>query len=277
MVGGVTAAVALLLVHAAPATAAPRRKSVTAAASGPAPLSAARLGELRALLHEEEESRVMDAVKALADSGAPNAGDPLIELLAAGTTPWVAAAALDALGKAKDARAIQVLTLYAGNRNAKVRTAAVKALGSLPDGRVVGTLLERLGDQEADVRAAAAEALAARKERTAVDRLFKLIARNDAGAAGPLGTLAPPDLVPQIAELKGRVDDPVLAAAFGELLKRPDVPDRLRLDVVRTLGRIPGAAATTALVEYLATVPEAENRPSKDEAQRLVDARSAQR
>jgi HEAT repeat protein len=254
-----------------------RRPAREAAQPTAAPLPAARLAQLREALQDEEESKVAEAVKALAESGAPNAAEPLVELLAAGTTPWIATAALEAVGKAKDPRAIQVLTLYAGNRNGKTRVAAVKALGALPDGRVVGTLLERLGDQDPEVRAAAATALAARKETIAVDRLFKLVARNDAGAAAPLGALAPPELAPRIAELKGSVDDGVIAAAYGELLKRSDVPDRLRLDVVRTLGHIPGAAATTALVEYLSTVPEAENRPSKDEAQRLVDARSLQR
>lgn len=266
----------MLATTAAQAAPAGRRKRNEApAAAPPAPLSNDRLAELRLALQAEEESKVVEAVKALADSGAPNATDPLTELLASGTTPWVATAALEALGKARDPRSIQVLTLYAGNINAKTRVAAVKALGTLPDARVVGTLLERLGDQEIEVRAAAADALALRKETRAVDRLFKLVARNDAAAAGPLGTLASPELVPQIAELKGRIDDGLLVTAFGELLKRPEVPDRLRLDVVRTVARIPGAAATTALVEYLATVPDNENRPSKDEAQKLVDARSS--
>ena len=65
----------------------------------------------------------------------------------------------------------------------------------------------------------------------------------------------------------------MLATAMGEFLKRPEVPDRLRLDVVRTVGRLPGAGATAALVEYLASVPEKDRRPSRDEAQRLIDQR----
>jgi hypothetical protein len=121
------------------------------------------------------------------------------------------------------------------------------------------------------VRAAAAEALAARKERRAEKRLFLLVARNDAGAAGPLGTIMAPDAVPRLAELHGRVDDAVLATALGEFLKRGEVPDRLRLDVVRTLGGLTDAAATAALVEYLASVPERDTRPSKEEAQKVLE------
>ena len=95
--------------------------------------------------------------------------------------------------------------------------------------------------------------------------------RNDAGAAPALGLLATPDLVPQLAELQGSVDDNVVASALGEYIKRDDVRDEQRVDIVRTIGHLSGAAATTALVEYLATVPAKDERPSKKEAQKLID------
>jgi hypothetical protein len=138
---------------------------------------------------------------------------------------------------------------------------------------VTGVLIERLGDAAPEIRASAATALAARREERAAGRLFKLVAKNDAGAAAPLGTLIAANDVPKLAELRGRIDDAVLATALGEFLKRNDVADRLRIDVVRTLARIPGAPATTALVEYLASIPEKDSRASKDETQKIVDAR----
>jgi len=154
-----------------------------------------------------------------------------------------------------------------------VRLAAVKALAHLSEAKAADVLIDRLGDSHPQVRAAAAEGLAARKVTRAVPRLMKLVARNDAGAAGPLGAVIAPSAIPQLAELHGRVDDGVLATALGEFVKRPEVPDRLRVDVVRTIGRLPGAAATAALVEYLASVPDKDQRPSKEEAQRLIDQR----
>jgi HEAT repeat protein len=195
--------------------------------------------------------------------------------LAVGTRPVDAAEVLSALGKVNDPAALPLLTLYAGNINLPVRLAAVKALGSFGDAKVVDTLLERLGDEAPPVRVAAAEALAERKERRAEKRLFDLLSRNDAAAAGPLGTIMDVASVPRLAELHGRIDDANLATALGEFLKRADVPDRLRLDVVRTVGRLPGAEATTALVEYLATVPDGERRPSRDEADKMLQERSA--
>ena len=87
--------------------------------------------------------------------------------------------------------------------------------------------------------------------------------------------LATPDLVPEIAELAGSVDDGVLATALGEYVKRTDVPDKLRVDALRTISRLSGAAATTALVEYVAAVPAKDNRPSKAEALKLLDERGS--
>jgi HEAT repeat protein len=230
-------------------------------------------GQLARDLASEDDEVAIGAARKLGEIGGTAA---LVSALALGLRPAVAAEALAGLAKARDGKAVAALSLYAGNINLPVRLAAVKALGQQADPRVVDLLLERLGDSQPQVRAAAAEALAARKAARGYPRLFLLVSRNDAGAAGPLGALMPLADVPRLAEMHGRVDDNVLATALGEFLKRPDVPDRLRVDVVRTVGRLPGAGATAALVEYLASVPEKDHRPSKQEAQRLIDQRGSQ-
>ncbi len=173
-----------------------------------------------------------------------------------------------------------MLELYAGHRTPDLRRRAVKALGAVKEDRaaavVVPALVARLGDAAPDVRATAGESLAARREvKAATPRLYALVKRGDPGAAGPLAALAPPDLIPQIAELAGSVDDGVLATVLGEYVKRDDVPDKLRVDVLRTIGGLAGAGATTALVEYLASVPAKDARPSKKEAQKLLDERGS--
>jgi HEAT repeat protein len=271
---------------AEPAKAPKRAKgkaAATAAGVDKKALAPARLDALRAALGGEDDAAAVAAVEVLGASGAGNAAEPLAELLAAGAAPARAAAALDALGQLGAAgvltapRAFEVLDLYAGHRAPEQRQRAVKALGTIKDPRVTGTLLARLGDVAPGVRAAAGEALAARRERVATPRLFALVKKSDPGAAGPLAALATPDLIPQIAELAGSVDDGVLATALGEYAQRGDVPDGLRLEVVRTIAKLPGAAATTALVEYVASVPAKEDRPSKREAQKLLDERETVR
>jgi len=241
------------------------------------PLAPAALEKLRGELRGEDDDAAVQAAKQLGESGSAAATDALISTLAAGTTPARAQAALDGLAPHGMAKALDVLILYAGHRNAELRVHAVKALGAVADRRVTAVLVERLGDSDPKVRTAAAEALAARHDKQATVRLLALVKRNDAGAAGPLGALATPDLIPQLAELQGGIDDGVLATALGEYIKRDDVADKLRLEVVRTIGKLSGAGATTALVEYLAVVPPRDDRPSKREAQKLLDERGGGR
>jgi hypothetical protein len=245
-------------------------------------LAADRVEALRLALVGADDDAAIEAAATLSASGAPGAAEPLCEVLAAGAAPARLQAVLDAmakLGEAHQLRADQTtldaLSLYSGHRAPDVRRRALKALGTVNDPRATPPLLEALGDAASDVRAAAAEALAARHEGRAARRMFALLSMGDAGVAGPLAALATPDMVPQIAELTGTIDDGVIADALGDYVKRADVPDKLRIDVLRTIGGLSGAVATTALVDYVASVPAKEDRASKKEAQKLLDQRSA--
>jgi HEAT repeat protein len=244
--------------------------------------TASRIESLRLALAGPDDEAAIEAATALGASAAPGARDALIEVLAAGATAARTQAALDALAKLGDAHrlgadetTLDLLELYAGHRAPDIRRRALKALGTSADGRALVMLRERLGDAAPDVRAAAAEALAGRRDTKAAPRMFALLALGDGGVAAPLAVIATPDLVPRIAELAGTIDDGIVASALGEYVKRADVPDKLRVDVLRTIGRLSGAAATTALVEYVASVPAKDDRPSKHEAQRLLDERGA--
>ena len=241
-----------------------------------------RVETLRLALVGADDEAAIEAAAALGASGAPAAAEPLCEVLAAGAAPARLQAVLDALGKLGDAHLLRAdqatldaLELYSGHRAPDIRRRAIKALGTVNDPRATPALLDRLGDAASDVRAAAAEALAARHETKAAQRMFALLAMGDAGVAGPLATLATADMVPRIAELNGTIDDGVIADALGDYVKRADVPDKLRIDVLKTIGGLSGAVATTALVDYIASVPAKEDRASKKEAQKLLDQRGA--
>ena len=236
-------------------------------------LESEALDRLRGLLASDDPATVLTAVKALGDSGAPNAALPLVEMLGVGAQPPATVAALDALKRLRDVSSIEILVLYAGNRGTEIRRHAVEALGTFADGRVVPILMDRLGDGAPEVRAAAAQALATRGEKAAVPRLLALLKRNDATIVGPLGALAPLSTLPEIAGLQGSISDDNLASVLGELLQRQDVSESARLDLVKTLARVPGAASTTALIEYVGTATGRERRPSKSEAQKVIDER----
>jgi HEAT repeat protein len=259
------------------------KKDAKSAGKTPA-LGAARLETLRVALVGADDAAAIDAAGTLGGAASSDAAEPLCEVLAAGADNERLQAVLDALAKLGEARALRAdqttldaLTLYAGHRAPDVRRRAIKALGAVKDPRVTATLLERLGDAAPDVRSAAAVALAARHETKASGRMFALLSMGDAGVAAPLAALASPDMVPRIAELSGTIDDGAVADALGEYVKRADVPDKLRIDVLQTIGKLSGAVATTALVDYIASVPAKEDRASKKEAQKLLDQRSQER
>jgi len=207
----------------------------------------------------------------------PAVADLLVELLAAGTSPERAIAALGALAKLADPRGLEAAELYAGHRRPEVRREAVKALAALRDPRAVAPLLDRLGDESADVRAAAATALAERHEASAVPRLVRLVRRGDLGAAAPLGRLATPDTLAELREQQGGIKDDVLATALGSSLRRDDIGDGVRIDTLKAIGKLHGAEATAAIADYLSSIPAKDNRASRREAQQLLDERGGER
>ncbi|MGZ3429969.1 MAG: HEAT repeat domain-containing protein [Polyangia bacterium] len=228
-------------------------------------------------LGDTDETRAIEAANALGKSSDAKAVEALVGALDAGTTPKVAVAMCAALGAKKDARGVAMLMQYAHHRAPDVRKAALAALALINDKRATAALLAALGDSDAEVRAAAAKGIADRRERTAEERLIKLMEHRDASAAGALAAIATPQLAHRLSEMLGQVPDPILCTALGEMLKRVDFgPEPIRVEVVRTLSKVPGVDSTAVLVEYVASTERDKNRPSRLEAQKIVDERSRQ-
>lgn len=214
-----------------------------------------------------------DAAKTLGRAAEPAAHDALLDALATGLAPEVAAAALPALAAHPAPADAAMLVLYAGHRNDLVRAAAVAALGAYPDPRARKAAVAALGDGEQPVRDAAASAVATGKIREGVDRLLALLDRGDSAAPPALAALADADLAHAIGEHLGTAPAPVLALTLGKILRRADFPEPARVQVVRTLAKVPGPEATTALTDYVEATPEKPPRPSRKEAEAVVEAR----
>ncbi|MDB4979644.1 MAG: hypothetical protein JWM82_396, partial [Myxococcales bacterium] len=105
-----------------------------------------KLEKVREILLDDDDAAAIDAAKALGQSGAANAIEPLVELLAVGASPARSEAALAALAVLAVPSTIDVLEVYAGNRTPDVRRQAIKALGAIKDERAVAPLLTALGD-----------------------------------------------------------------------------------------------------------------------------------
>jgi HEAT repeat protein len=110
--------------------------------------------------------------------------------------------------------------------------------------------------------------------REAQPALFELLERGEESAARALAQLADPDLARKIGDELGKVPDKTLAICLGAILKRSDFgPDPARVEVVRALAKITDAAAVTALTDYIDATPKNPVRPSRNEAEKIVEAR----
>jgi HEAT repeat protein len=252
-------------------------KLVAAPPAAPSPATPERLQELEG----NDEPKAIDAARLLGQAPATDtaAEEALLAALGHGATPKVTAALVQALAGKSDSRAVAMLERYAQHRTAEVRQAALAALAALPPGdkRALPPLLAALGDSEPEVRAHAAQCIGTRRESGAEERLVKLLEHRDASSAFALAAIGTPQLARRLSEMLGSVPDPILCSALGEMLKRADFgPEPIRVEVVRTLAKVPGADSTTALLEYVAATERDKGRPSRLEAQKVVDERSHQ-
>lgn len=217
------------------------------------------------------------AVKAaatLATSADPAAHEALLDALAFGMPPAVAIAAMNALTAHAAPPDVAALVRYAGHHNPSVRSAAVSALAMYPAPAARKALVGGLRDMNPGVRAAAASAASKAKAKDAVDAMLMLLARGEESASTALAAMADADLARKLGDQLGKVPDAMLAKTLGLVLKRPDFgPDSARVALVRAIGKIQDASAVAALTDYLDATPKNPPRESRQEAQKMVEAR----
>lgn len=232
------------------------------------------LGPTVAALNGADNDAAVKAAELLGQSADPGAHEALLDALAFGMPPAVAIASIRALALHAAPPDVTALVRYAGHRNPHVRGAALGALAVYPAPAARKALVAGLRDLDPTVRAAAAEAAGKGRAREAVEPLFQLLARGEEPASKALAAMADADLARAIADHFGKVPDPILAATLGLVLKRADFgPDPARVQVVRAIGKIQDQAAVAALTDYLDATPKKPPRPSRMEAQKMVEAR----
>jgi HEAT repeat protein len=263
--------VGLSLALAGPATAQPApAKKAKAAAKAPK----SDLAPLMKALESESVENAAKAADALGASAEPAAHDALLDALAWGLPPAVAVSAIAALGQHPAPPDVVALQRYAGHHNPSVRSAAFAALAMYPDPAARKLVVAGLHDATGTVRGAAAAAAAKGRVREAIEPLFDLLARSEEPAAKALAAMADADLVRRIGDQFGKVPDPILAQCLGMILKRQDFgPDTVRVEVVRALGKIQDQSALAALSDYVDATPKNPPRQSREEAQKMVEAR----
>jgi HEAT repeat protein len=258
-------AVALVVASAASAAAQPAR-----APRAPKPKPGKKVKVDVALQSAALKGGDVDKAKAaaveLGKTDDPAAHSALLEVLALGVHPDVAAASLVSLGAAPQPSDLSTLQRYVRFRNVDVRAAAVRSLGAQPEGAAL--VVAALRDHEAPVRTAAAEAITARKLKNATEPLLALLDKGEMPAAKALSMYADAELARVIAEHLGTAPDGVLAVCLGTILVRPDFgPEAAKLQVVRALTKLAGPEAITALGDYVDATPASPPKQSRREAE----------
>ena len=233
------------------------------------------IDKLKADLYGDNLDTAVAAASALGSlKEQPRALDALMASLQLGTPPKLTSAVLEALELHANPEAIPLLAHYAKHRRQEIRGGALKALGAIKSKDVVAMLIEALSDSNPMIRAQAARILGERKERIAERSLMMMLRRKDTSAAVPLGIIGGAQTALNLAEMIGIIPGPARANALGTMLMRKDFgPDPLRTQVVKALGNIQGKEATSALAEYVASVPPNELRQSKNQAKLILEKR----
>lgn len=232
------------------------------------------LAPLMAALGGTDVEAAARAAETLGASPDPAAHDALLDALAMGLPADVATVALGALAQHPAPPDVTALARYAGHHNPTVRSAAIGALAMYPDPVARKAVVAGLHDMTSKVRAAAAAAAAKAHVREAVEPLFALLARGEEPAAKALAAMADVDLARKIGDHLGKVPDGILASTLGLVLVRADFgPDPARVELVRAIGKIQDSQAVSALTQYLDATPKNPPRPSRQEAQKMVEAR----
>ncbi len=249
--------------------------SATALAKGPkAPRPAEVSATDLAALRGNEIEVAAKAAEALGANPSPAAHEALLDALALGLPPAVAVPAMMALGLHPAPSDVVALKRYAGHHTPGVRIAALGTLALYPDPAAHSVIIAGLHDPVGMVRTAAAGAAGRGRVKSAIDPLLALLAKGEDSSARALALLADPDLARRLADQLGKVPDPSLALALGAILKRADFgPDEARVEIVRAIAKIQDPSAVTVLTEYLDGTPKTPPRPSRGEAQMVVDAR----
>lgn len=227
-----------------------------------------------ALMGTDAAAAEKAAVELGSSKDAKAATGVLLDALALGVHPKVAAAALGSLATLERAEAFDTIAFYLTYRDTRVRTAAVTAMGALDDKRADNFVLAALSDSDKKVRAAAADVVSKRKIKRGIEPLMALLQKGDEATAPALAAMADNDLAVALGELIGKAPDAVLARTLGLILMRPSYgPESARVEVVRALGKVPGPEAIEQLSTYVDSIPENPPRQSRREAEATIENR----
>jgi len=261
--GLVVAAPALVgRAHAQAASAAPEPK----AAAGASPRAATKtlvaksapakkpvsIESLRAALASGDAATAGAALDALGTRGDRAAVEVLIAFLVVGQADAWADRAIEALGNTRSPAARTLLTELTQHRRPAARLLAYRGLGQIPGAASDEVLAQGLRDSDAGVRGLCATQLGERNARPHVELLLRALERGVPEASVAIGKLGDADVVARYGVLLQRLPIHVMLGGYGEFLRRRDLAEATRLEIVARLGEVAGVVVKRFLEQLIA-------------------------
>jgi len=268
-----------LLAAASSAGAQRRPPRPPAAPAGEAVAVAPTLADLPTIVPKLESANadeVREAIDLLTVMDRPEAVPPLAALLRSGQPDAITDRTLEALGALAQASAIDVLVEFTHHRREGARRRAYQSLAAIQDPRVARLLEQGLRDSDRNVRGTAALALGDIGARASVDTLFIAFDRGVIEAAIAIGKLGDRAAVNKFSESIGRRPLSVMLSGFEQFVRRRDVLDEVKLEIVQRLGEVSGPLVKSFLREYLGTFTQRDRsalkRAVEENIRRIPDA-----
>jgi HEAT repeat protein len=208
-----------------------------------------------AKLQSQDPDQVMDGVQTLAASGSRTAVQPLTQLLKTGPRNDITDSIIQTLGFISHPSSIPILITYLEHRRPDARIAAIYALENFKDHRVARALENALRGSSAEIRSTAALALSKQGDINSVPVLFQAFERGVDDAAISIGQLGNDQHTLRLATYLGKLDIKILLPGFDEFLRRPDIPQKAKLEILNQLFELAGPDVRRFAVAYRASFP----------------------
>lgn len=243
---GCSVVLAATLGVSASAWAAPRAGSLPSEAGGgkagkpgkgkakPAKVDPA-IEQAQKLLESGDRAQVESGIQSLGLIGKKEAVAPLAERIRRGLPPELMETAILTLMTLGEPDAGPVLNELASHRRPEVRLRAVEAIAAIRPAGAEATLVNALSDGDDRVRSAAATGLGEIGAKGAFEVLFHALDRGNLAASQSIGKLVEPTQATRLLGYLGRIPFYSFSPALAEVLKRTDVADNAKIEVITGL------------------------------------------
>lgn len=206
---------------------------------------------LRAALASGDAAKAGAALDALGTRSDRAAVDTLRAFLVVGQADIWADRAIAALGATRSADARPLLAELTQHRRTAARALAHRGLAQIPGEPSDALLAQGLRDSAAEVRGLCATQLGERNARPYAPLLLRALERGVPEAAVAIGKLGDAEMVVQYGALLQRLPIQVMLSGYGEFLRRADLSEATKLEIVARLGEVAGAVVKAFLTQLV--------------------------